>query len=292
MLNGQLPLADAISPGAFSRLPRRVFMAGIMLVLAGCATGPDRRAPIVDLSQQPAATAGPAATPQAGSTYVVKPGDSLYRIARSNNLDVESLKRWNNINDANQISVGQVLKLSGGAAPAAGNGPAATTPGPVAGGKSEPVPLDQPPADGAAKPATPPAPATPTPTPARAADASVIAWGWPAQGAVTQTFNSNTKGIDIAGAPGDPVAAAADGKVMYSGNGVRGLGNLVIINHQNGFITAYAHNRTLLVKAGQNVKRGVKIAEVGQTDTASPKLHFEIRRQGTPVDPLQYLPAR
>ncbi|CFE01893.1 peptidase [Bordetella pertussis] len=86
--------------------------------------------------------------------------------------------------------------------------------------------------------------------------------------------------------------AAADGKVMYSGNGVRGLGNLIIINHQNGFITAYAHNRALLVKTGQNVKRGAKIAEIGETDTTSPRLHFEIRRQGTPVDPMQYLPPR
>src|SRR3546814_19731169 len=105
-----------------------------------------------------------------------------------------------------------------------------------------------------------------------------------------QTFNSSTKCIDSGGALGDPVAAAADGKVMYSGNGVRGLGNLIIINHQNGFITAYEHNQTLLVKTGQTVKRGAKIAEVGQTDTTSPRLHFENRRQGTPVDPQQYLP--
>ena len=104
--------------------------------------------------------------------------------------------------------------------------------------------------------------------------------------------NNNSKGIDIAGALGDPVTAAADGKVMYSGNGVRGLGNLIIVNHQNGFITAYAHNRTLLVKTGQDVKRGAKIAEIGQSDTTSPRLHFEIRRQGTPVDPMQYLPTK
>ena len=128
--------------------------------------------------------------------------------------------------------------------------------------------------------------------PARAADAGVINWGWPATGQITQGFNNNTKGIDIAGNLGDPVIAAADGKVMYSGNGVRGLGNLIIVNHQNGFITAYAHNRALLVKTGQDVKRGAKIAEIGQSDATSPRLHFEIRRQGTPVDPMQYLPAR
>jgi lipoprotein NlpD len=120
----------------------------------------------------------------------------------------------------------------------------------------------------------------------------VIDWGWPAKGKVIQGFTPATKGIDIAGAAGDAIEAAAGGKVMYAGNGVRGLGNLVIIEHSDGFITAYAHNRTLLVKAGQEVKRGFKIAEMGQTDTTSVRLHFEVRRQGTPVDPLQYLPSR
>ncbi|MDQ6217529.1 murein hydrolase activator EnvC family protein, partial [Achromobacter insolitus] len=122
--------------------------------------------------------------------------------------------------------------------------------------------------------------------------AAVINWAWPASGQIVQGFNSSTKGIDIAGALGDPVTAAADGLVKYSGNGVRGLGNLIIVEHQNGFITAYAHNRAVLVKTGQTVKRGAKIAELGQSDTTSPRLHFEIRRQGQPVDPMQYLPAK
>ena len=86
--------------------------------------------------------------------------------------------------------------------------------------------------------------------------------------------------------------AAGGGKVMYAGNGVRGLGNLVIIDHGNSFITAYAHNKSLLVKSGQSVKKGAKIAEMGQSDAPSPRLHFEVRRQGTPVDPMQYLPSR
>ena len=305
MLNGQLTLTAAISPRALARSGNRMLPASMLflaLALAGCTSTP-RQAPIVDMTQQPAASA-----PAASGTYVVKPGDSLYRIARNNNVDIDTLKRLNNLNDPNQIAVGQVLRLSasaGGGSTSASAAPV-NTPQPIATApskSSEPVPLDAPPgsaakpADGATPPAATPAqPATPapaaTPTPARASDANVINWGWPASGAVTQQFNSNTKGIDLAGSPGDPVVAAADGKVMYSGNGVRGLGNLVIINHQNGFITAYAHNRALLVKTGQNVKRGAKIAEVGQTDTTSPKLHFEIRRQGTPVDPLQYLPAR
>ncbi|WP_459614208.1 peptidoglycan DD-metalloendopeptidase family protein [Bordetella sp. 2513F-2] len=292
MLTGQLPLTDRLHPAAggvrFSRCATSVAIVGLLL-LAGCASR-GTRAPVVDISPgQQSATAQP------GGTYVVKPGDSLYRIARTYNLDIENLKRWNNLTDPNQISVGQVLKLSGSAsAPAAPSGavPAPKPPQP------EPVPLGEPgapatttpPAATTPPPATPPAPAEPPPS--RAADAGVINWGWPATGAVMQKFSAATKGIDIAGTPGDPVVAAADGKVMYSGNGVRGLGNLIIINHQNGFITAYAHNRALLVKTGQDVKRGAKIAELGQSDAASPRLHFEIRRQGTPVDPLQYLPSR
>src|SRR5699024_482 len=111
-------------------------------------------------------------------------------------------------------------------------------------------------------------------------------------GKIIQSFNSSTKGIDLEGAEGDPVKAAADGKVMYAGNGVRGLGNLILLGHSDGFITAYAHNQELLVKTGEQIKKGATIAKVGQTDTSSPRLHFEVRRRGTPVDPLSYLPAR
>jgi lipoprotein NlpD len=262
-----------------------------LLALAGCSTEPARQAPIIDMNEPV-----PSSPSAAGGTYVVKPGDSLYGIARRNGVDVESLKRANNITDANHLSVGQVLQLpgSGGAVAVA---PPKPTPLPPPVKPLEPVPLDQlPPANNppaAQQPATPSVPAvTAPPATARASDANLINWNWPAQGSISQQFNTSSKGIDIAGKPGDPVLAAADGKVMYSGNGVRGLGNLVIINHSNGFITAYAHNQELLVKTGQEVKRGAKIATVGQSDTSSPMLHFEIRRQGTPVDPLQYLPAR
>ncbi|MFJ1298665.1 peptidoglycan DD-metalloendopeptidase family protein [Pseudomonadota bacterium AL_CKDN230030165-1A_HGKHYDSX7] len=298
MLNGQLQLTEPHSRGALvARLRRPALIAGLLslAILAGCASK-GTRAPVVDM------TGGQSGASQAsGGSYVVKPGDTLYKIARANNVDIETVKRLNNIADPNQIHVGQVLRLSGTAT--ASTSPSTT---PVGTTKTEPRPLDPVPATGDAAGTTPPPtetdpnaqptaslpPADAPKQPPRAADASVISWGWPATGQVVQTFNSNSKGIDFAGNPGDPVIAAADGKVMYSGNGVRGLGNLIIINHQNGFITAYAHNRALLVKTGQNVKRGVKIAEIGQTDATSPKLHFEIRRQGTPVDPLQYLPAR
>ncbi|ARP82163.1 peptidase [Bordetella genomosp. 8] len=306
MLDGQLQLTATEFPGAPAARPSRaLFWVGfVCLVLAGCASRTER-APVVDLNTTPA----PSTPAVSGATYVVKPGDTLYGISRANGVDVDSLKRWNNLADSNHLAVGQVLKLSapaaGAATPAAGGGkPAPATPVKPADTRIEPTPLpppgeqptQAPPTQQPATttpPATTPAPVpAETPKPARASDAGVINWGWPAQGQVIATFNNSTKGVDIAGNPGDPVVAAADGKVMYSGNGVRGLGNLIIVQHTNGFITAYAHNRALLAKSGQEVKKGAKIAEIGQTDAASPRLHFEIRRQGTPVDPLQYLPQR
>lgn len=287
MLNGQSQLTAMTLGASMTRLRRPLYIAGALslAILAGCASK-GTRAPVVDMTGgQPASSAQP------GGSYVVKPGDTLYKIARANNVDIESVKRWNNLSDPNQISVGQVLKMSGGS----GGG---AQPAPIASTKPQPRPLDQP--SDAPVASLPPPDATPAPAPTpvetkpapRAADANVINWAWPANGSIVQTFNASSKGIDISGALGDPVTAAADGLVKYSGNGVRGLGNLIIVEHQNGFITAYAHNRALLVKTGQNVKRGAKIAELGQSDTTSPRLHFEIRRQGTPVDPMQYLPAK
>lgn len=286
MLNGQLQLTDMNLGASMTRLRRPLFAVGVLslAILAGCASK-GTRAPVVDMTGgQPAPTA-------TSGSYVVKPGDTLYKIARANNVDIENIKRWNNISDPNQISVGQVLRMSGGAT----GGGAQTAP--IASNRPQPRPLDQPETPAATTPAPD---VTPTPAPApvdtkpatRAADAGVINWAWPANGQIVQAFNASSKGIDIAGALGDPITAAADGLVKYSGNGVRGLGNLIIVEHQNGFITAYAHNRALLVKTGQTVKRGAKIAELGQSDTTSPRLHFEIRRQGTPVDPMQYLPPK
>ncbi len=227
-------------------------------VLAGCASR-TTQAPVTDLS-------GGQVQPSATGTYVVKPGDTLYQIAQAHGMDVDSLVRLNNISDPGQLRVGQTLRLSGSAP--------ATSPG-----AATPIPVT---------PVTPAAPATPP----RATDAALISWGWPASGKIIQGFNANTKGIDIDGAVGSPVQAAASGKVMYAGNGVRGLGNLILLGHSNGFITAYAHNQSLLVKTGQQVSKGEKIATLGQSDTSSPRLHFEIRRSGTPVNPLSYLPAK
>jgi lipoprotein NlpD len=245
------------------RTSRKFVLAALVAsaVLAGCA-GRGTQAPVTDMSQG-------TTEPATGGTYIVRPGDTLYKIAQANNIELAELIRLNNITDPSQLRPNQVLRLDS-STPA----PAAPTPG-----TATPVPV------------TPVKPVEPVST-VRASDATLINWGWPASGKIIQSFNANTKGIDIEGNIGDPVHAAADGKVMYAGNGVRGLGNLILLGHSNGFITAYAHNQSLLVKTGDQIKKGAKIAAIGQTDTTSPRLHFEVRRRGTPVNPMSYLPAR
>ena len=156
----------------------------------------------------------------------------------------------------------------------------------------------QPAAPGAATPTPTPAPAaTPAPAtaaaPADSAGADEISFVWPAQGTVVANFDeARNKGVSIAGRVGDPVVAAADGRVVYAGAGLRGYGNLVILKHNNTYLTAYAHNQALLVREDQAVRQGQKIAEMGSSDTDRVKLHFEVRRQGKPVDPLNHLPRR
>lgn len=235
----------------------------LALVLVGCTS--NKSAPVSDLSS---------GTPSV-STYVVKPGDTLNKISRATGVPEATIAKMNKITNPNLLIVGQTLRLSEGksAAPAvrAGMGSAAqASPSSQAATVSEPADTGS----------------------TRASDAGLISWGWPAKGKIIQGFTPTSKGIDIAGNSGDPIESAANGKVIFAGDGPRGLGNLVIVEHTDGFITAYAHNKTLLVKEGQVVKRGTKIAEMGQSDTTSVRLHFEVRRRGTPVDPLQYLPAR
>lgn len=161
--------------------------------------------------------------------------------------------------------------------------------------------LQKPDAEGGAASTSPPAPAPivkaapaapEKPAPAQTGDDDALAWIWPAEGRIAAAFDESKKGIDIAGRSGQPVVAAAAGKVMYAGSGIRGYGNLVIIKHTNNLLSAYAHNKTILVKEGQTVARGQKIAEMGNSDTDSVKLHFEIRQQGKPVDPMRFLPGR
>ena len=260
--------------------------AGLVLatvVLAGC-TSRMTPAPVVDLTQGAPAPTESAAAPT-GKTYTIRQGDTLYKIAQSTGVEVATLTSLNNISDPSQLRIGQVLRLDTGTSLA--SGPATTIPVQTPGTGDTPA---TPPASTPAA-VTPVTPSVPDSAP-RASDAALIQWDWPASGKIIQGFNANTKGIDIEGSEGAPVVAAADGKVMYAGNGVRGLGNLILLGHSDGFITAYAHNQTLAVKTGEQVKKGARIATVGQTDTTSPRLHFEIRRKGTPVNPLSYLPQR
>ena len=157
-----------------------------------------------------------------------------------------------------------------------------------------PAPEVKPPSS-EAKPPAPEAKIEPKPEagkPPAAGERDRVDWQWPSNGRVIGNFEGGNKGVDIGGNPGDPVLAAAAGRVVYSGSGLRGYGQLIIVKHNDVYLSAYAHNSRLLVKEGQSVSKGQKIAELGQTDADRPKLHFEIRRNGNPVNPLDHLPAR
>ncbi|MFM0242406.1 peptidoglycan DD-metalloendopeptidase family protein [Paraburkholderia phytofirmans] len=204
--------------------------------------------------------------------YRVERGDTLSKIARSNRQSVQSIVRWNNLTNPDSIEVGQVLRV----APPGGT---ASTSGAVR-------------SSGSGSASATPRPATADSAPS-AAPASTISLVWPADGTVIRRFDGgNSKGIDISAAAGTPVVAAAPGTVVYAGNGLRGYGNLLILKHNAEYLTAYAHNRTLLVKEGQSVTRGEKIAEMGDTDTDRVMLHFELRYQGRSIDPSRALPPR
>jgi lipoprotein NlpD len=224
--------------------------------------------------------------------YTVRPGDTLIRIALDSGQNWRDIARWNNIDNPNLIEVGQVLRVI----PPAGSEVAVARPAPTAAvpGTTAPTPATTVPrGTGTAHPqvASVP-PVAPAPAPAGEEE---VPWGWPTSGAATVVASfdeQKNKGLDIAGKPGDPVLASADGRVVYAGAGLRGYGNLIILKHNNTYLSAYAHNQTLLVKEDQTVRKGQKIAEMGSSDADRVKLHFEIRRQGKPVDPARYLPAR
>lgn len=279
------------------------------LALVGCASHNPSRVPVEDRGGAAArAPAGsettvklPPGLENAGKAgyYTVKPGDTIMRIGLETGQAWRDLVRWNNLDNPNVIEVGQVLRVF---PPSPTPAPVVSAPAtdgavvarPVTSGTITPVA----PASGArasastpATPSTTPA-STPAPTPAASADDDVT-WLWPSTGAVLGGFDeARNKGLDIAGRAGDPVLAAADGRVVYAGAGLRGYGNLVILKHNNTYLTAYAHNQTLLVKEDQTVRRGQKIAEMGNSDAERVKLHFEIRRLGKPVDPAKLLPPR
>jgi lipoprotein NlpD len=297
-----------------SRLLNRACVLGVvvtLLGLAGCGSSPMNRAPVEDrgaaVSTAPSVTTAvkpPPGFENAGKPgyYTVKPGDTLIRIGLDSGQSNKDIARWNNLDNPNRIEVGQVLRV----VPPMGE--AAVVSKPVTSGVVTTTPIATPaaaaasaPAKPASAPASAPAPAASAAKPAAAPVPAAVAtggdeelnWIWPAKGSVIGEFDeSKNKGVDIAGAAGDPVLASADGKVVYAGAGLRGYGNLIILKHNNTYLTAYAHNQSLLVKEDQVVKKGQKIAEMGNSDTDKVKLHFEVRRQGKPVDPLKYLPAK
>lgn len=275
--------------------------------------------------------------PSLGPTYTVKQGDTLFSIARANNVPLRDFAAWNNLEIPYVITIGQQLRLTppdgvalppvnpqgaGEAAPAAAESNVKTQPlgqrvpyseqayaqmakGPLP-AKPEVKAEPKPEAKAEIKAETKPEAKAETKTD-KAAEARSdvkaeaksekpradggLAWAWPAQGQVIGNFNDGSnKGIAIAGKRGQPVHASAAGRVIFSGSGIRGLGNLVVIRHNSTYLSVYAHNDKLLVKQGQNVSKGQHIADMGNSDADRVKLHFEIRRQGKPVDPLKLLP--
>jgi lipoprotein NlpD len=273
----------------------------VAAMLGGCTVMSTREAPVADRSTAPAAKPAepapasaplkPAAprVPAADGTYVVQAGDTLFSIAAAFGREVKDLVRWNGIDEPSRLRVGQTLRV----VPPAGEAVAVLPVTPTAPAVTKPLDGPAVPPPATVDPSATPGPLASVPESRPAPPAATADWIWPVSGKVTDRFDEKrNKGIGIAAKEGDPVVASADGQVVYSGSGLRGYGNLVILKHNDDFISAYAHNRQILVKQGQMVKRGQRIAEVGKSDATQPKLHFEIRRQGKPVDPLAYLPPR
>ena len=255
----------------------RIFIALVLFVLlAGCGRShvvreaEDARDNRVSTGERPVRVS----EPKFGAIAVVQRGQSVYRIATENGLTALDLALWNDIAPPYTIHPGQRLRLYPGAQRGVVGNPA-------------PPPRKQ------GSPAA--RPAKPVPAPVVAPASSAIGWRWPADGGIVETFASGDptrQGIDIAGKGGQPVRAAADGVVVYSGAGLVGYGELVIVKHNEQWLSAYGHNRARLVNEGQRVQAGQQIAEMGRSGAARDMLHFEIRYNGKPLDPQQYLPKR
>ena len=305
-----------------SHLPLLFLTVGL---LSACSSS-IRQAPVVDYSTSPdARPVTPNEEPKEDpkGMYTVKRGDTLIRIALDHGENYRDLVAWNNLANPNDIKVGQMLRV------AAPENAVVTTPVPAPDPKPvvPPVPRKTTPRgdkrpyteealadlqkgdNGAPKVADARPDPKPDPKPERpvaatppaiapgatvtATDNEKLSWMWPSDGKIVATFDEGkNKGIDIAGRAGQQVMAAGAGKVMYAGSGIRGYGNLVIVKHSNSLLSAYAHNRNIVVKEGQSVNKGQVIAEMGDSDADSVKLHFEIRQQDKPVDPSRFLPTR
>jgi lipoprotein NlpD len=259
---------------------RCIVLAVVVLAAVGCSVKPRAPAPVSDRSATSAQAAAQRALPRGAENagkpgfYTVRPGDTLMRISMDHGHSWRDLQTWNALDNPDRIEVGQVLRV----APPDHPSPAVVSP--VQSSAVTPRSTQE-------------APVATTPQPPSAPAAGVpLRFIWPANGSVLTTFDENTnKGIAIAGQLGDPVVAAADGRVVYAGS-LRGYGNLIVINHNNTLWTAYAHNQALLVKEEQTVRQGQRIADMGSSDSDVVKLHFEVRRQGKPIDPLSQLPRR
>ena len=300
-------------------LSTRLLSVGLLvLALVGCSATPTKapvedRKPAKSMAGVAASSNAAAGTPpvlaaeslkllpgadSAGRAgyYTVKPGDTMIRIGLENGQNWRDVVRWNGIENPNLIEVGQVLRVV-----PPGVDPSAVASRGVAAAQVDARPLE---GKGAALPASgvlangaepgKGAASAPAVAPAAVREGDdEPAWAWPAAGPVVAGFEEGKqKGLLLGGKPGDPVLAAADGRVVYAGAGLRGYGNLLIVKHNNTYLTAYAHNQALLVKEDQAVRRGQKIAEMGSSDAERVQLHFEIRRQGKPIDPARLLPGR
>lgn len=252
---------------------RTLTLAAAIALLVACSSS------VVRETSSSSASHRIVSKPKYGATAQVQRGDTLYGVAFRNGIDFRDLATWNGIGAPYTIYPGQSLRLyppNGRSVVATSTRPAsAITPRPTSPGASSPPRSIAPP---------PVAPVN-----------SGVSWRWPADGAVIGRFaagDATKQGVDIAGSSGQPVRAAGDGVVVYSGGGLVGYGELVIIKHSESWLSAYGHNRTRLVNEGQNVKAGQQIAEMGRSGAARDMLHFEIRYNGKPVDPQLYLPKR
>mgnify|MGYP006192044841 CR=1 FL=1 len=308
-----VPSLTAVSrPMHVTQISRLALSSVLLATLAGCATQ-HQRAPV---EQRVVRSADGSLTPvrlppgheNAGKPgyYTVKPGDTLIRISLETGQNWRDISAWNQLDNPNVIEVGQVLRVEPPADTAVAVVPGTAAkpiaapqiesrgleqPRPVAAASAPSAPAAAKPAPGGAVPpvVAPAAPAAPKASPS----AEDSMWSWPATGPLLGGFDEGRrKGLSIGGKAGDPVMAAAAGQVVYAGSGLRGYGNLVIIKHTGDFLTAYAHNQKLLVKEDQWVRRGQTIAEMGSSDSDRVQLHFELRKQGKPIDPATELPAR
>jgi lipoprotein NlpD len=280
MTKTKISLGETISyrTTGHASIARMVLAIGGVFALAACSSSVVRDSTSTNTAGSVRSVRG--STPKPGATVVVQRGDNLYRIASGNGITVGDLAAWNGIPLPYTIYPGQRLRLyppSNTGSSTVGTSPRRT------------APVAKAPRPAAAVPRSPVAVSAAAPI------TSGINWRWPADGALISRYvagEPTKQGVDIAGSGGAPVHAAGDGVVVYSGSGLVGYGELIIIKHNDAWLSAYGHNRNRLVNEGQLVKGGQQIAEMGRSGAARDMLHFEVRYNGKPVDPLQYLPKR